>query len=185
MRFLRNPGVLTVAAIPVALVMLAFEFLYLRPLTGGQASLDWRFDGFKPMEALSWLTALGPRGREAVLVWHYLTADLIFPFLVGFALAGFTYYTVRRVPFFRRFSDATLRRLCVLWILPYLIVDCGENIMISAMLVDPVGVSHSLMRTASAFVILKHIFFGIGLIVIAVLTFVARRAETHGKAGQE
>jgi hypothetical protein len=175
-RFLRHPVVLTVAAIPVALVMLAFEFLYLRPLTSGQASLSWRFDGFKPMEALSWLTALGPRGREAVLVWHYLTADLLFPFLVGFALAGFTYYAARRVLFFRRFNDATLRRLCVIWILPYLIVDYGENILISAMLVDPVGVSHSLIRTASAFVILKHVFFGIGLIVLALLGWLGRRA---------
>lgn len=176
MRFLRHPVVLTVAAIPVALVMLALEFLYLRPLTGGQASLDWRFDGFKPMEALSWLTALGPRGREAVLVWHYLTADLLFPVLVGFALGGFTYYAARRLPFFRRFADATLRKLCVLWILPYLFVDYGENIMISAMLIDPVGASHSMMRTASVFVILKHIFFGIGLIAIAVLSVLARRA---------
>ena len=176
MRFLRHPGVLTVAAIPVALVMLALEFLYLRPLTGGQASLDWRYDGFRPMEALSWLTALGPRGREAVLVWHYLTADLLFPFLVGFALGGFTYYAARQLPFFRRFTDATLRKLCVLWIMPYLIADYGENIMISAMLIDPVGVSHSLMRTASAFVILKHIFFGIGLIAIAALVLMARRS---------
>ncbi|GHD05672.1 hypothetical protein ACFOEZ_01925 [Tianweitania populi] len=184
MRFLRNPGVLTVAAIPVALVMLAFEFLYLRPLTGGQASLDWRFDGFKPMEALSWLTALGPRGREAVLVWHYLTADLLFPVLVGFALGGFTYYAARRVSFFRRLADSTLRKLCVLWILPYLIVDYGENIMISAMLVDPVGVSHSLIRTASVFVILKHVFFGIGLIVIAALSVLARREANADKPRQ-
>ena len=185
MRFLRNPGVLTVAAIPVALVMLALEFLYLRPLTGGQASLDWRFDGFKPLEALSWLTALGPRGREAVLVWHYLTADLLFPVLVGFALGGFTYYAARRIPMLRRLNDATLRKLCVLWILPYLIADYGENIMISAMLVDPVGVSHSLIRTASVFVILKHVFFGIGLIVITALTILARRAANGDKPQQD
>jgi len=177
--------VLTVAAIPVALVMLAFEFLYLRPLTGGLASLDWRYDGFKPMEALSWLTALGPRGRESVLVWHYLTADLLFPFLVGFALSGFTYYTARGVPFFQRFNDATLRKLCLVWVLPYLCMDYGENVMIAAMLIDPVGVSHSLIRTASVFVILKHVFFGIGLIALASLALLGRRAARAKNIAQK
>lgn len=180
MRFLRNPTVLTVAAIPVALVMLALEFLYMRPLTNG-ASLDWRFEGFRPVEALSWLTALGPRGRETVLVWHYLTADLLFPFLVGFALAGFTYFAARRAPWFRDLSDLRLRQLCVLWVLPYLIADYGQNFMIATMLIDPVGASHSLIRTASVFVILKHIFFAIGLINLAVLALLARRATTGTK----
>jgi hypothetical protein len=176
MRLLRNPVVLAVAAIPVALVLLALEFLYLRPLTGGQPSLDWRFDGFRPLEALSWLTALGPRGREAALVWHYLTADLLFPFLVGTALAGFTYLAARRTPRLARLPDPTLRRLCVLWVLPYLLADYGENAHNAVMLVDPVGVSHSLIRTASVLVILKHIFFAVGVLTLATLVVLSRRA---------
>ena len=174
MRFLRNPTVFVVMAIPVGLAMLALEFLYLRPLTGGQSSLDWRFDGFKPMEALSWLTALGPRGRETALVWHYLTADLLFPYLIGSALGGFTYHAARRLDMFRNLGEARLLRLCFVWILPYLIADYGENIMIATMLVDPVGASHSLIRTASVFTILKHVFFAIGLCMIAILIGLGR-----------
>ncbi|HEV7415242.1 hypothetical protein [Tianweitania sediminis] len=182
MRLLRNPIVLAVAAVPVALIMLALEFLYLRPLTNGQSSLDWRFDGFKPMEALSWLTALGPRGREALLVWHYLTADLVFPFLVGFALAGFTFYAAREVPRLRQLGEDRLQLLCILWIVPYLLADYGSNGLISAMLIDPVGVSHSLIRTASVFVILKHLFFGIGLVMLAGLVWFGRRARSSDRA---
>lgn len=178
MRLLRNPIVLTVAAIPVGLVMLALEFLYLRPMTGGQASLDWRLEGFKPMEALSWLTALGPRGRETLLVWHYLTADLLFPLLVGFALGGFTYYAARELPRLRQFGDLQLRRLCVAWIMPFLIADYGSNAMIATMLIDPVGVSHSLIRTASVFVILKHAFFAVGLLVLALLAWLGYRERS-------
>jgi hypothetical protein len=188
MRALRHPNVFAIAALPLLAVMMALEFLYLRPLTGGQASLDWRFDGFRPLEALSWMTALGPRGRETLLVWHYLSADLFFPILVGLALAGYTYYAARRIEPFRRLDDLILRRLCLLWIMPYLLADYGQNVMVAIMLADPVAVSHSLMRTASVFIILKYAFFTIGILVLAALAYAGRAGNggmTGGSTSQE
>lgn len=176
MQAIRHPVLLTILAVPVGLVIAALEFFYLRPLTGGQPSLDWRFDGFRAVEAVSWLTALGPRGRETILVWHYLTADLVFPALIGLALAGYTYYAARRITFFRDLGDLQLRRFCLLWVAPYLIADYGQNVMVSIMLADPVGTSYSLIRTASVFIILKHAFFGVGLLVLAALGYLGRPA---------
>jgi len=66
--------------------MTVMEFFYFRQLSGGLPSLDMRYFGFTPDEGMAWLTALGRRGGEIILVWHYLTFDLLFPALLSLTL---------------------------------------------------------------------------------------------------
>ena len=85
----------------VFIAMTALEFFYFRQLSGGLPSLDMRFAGFTPDEGMAWLTALGRRGGEIILVWHYLTFDLLFPALLSLTLVSLILATGRRLKNFR------------------------------------------------------------------------------------
>ncbi|TIN81798.1 MAG: hypothetical protein E5Y29_11530, partial [Mesorhizobium sp.] len=78
----------------------ALEFFYFRQLSGGLPSLDMRILGFTPDEGMAWLTALGRRGGEIILVWHYLTFDLLFPALLSVTLVSLILATGRRLKAF-------------------------------------------------------------------------------------
>ncbi|TIY02407.1 MAG: hypothetical protein E5V22_18340, partial [Mesorhizobium sp.] len=83
LRLSRHAAALCFACAAVFVAMTAMEFLYFRQLSGGLPSLDLRWTGFTPDEGMAWLTALGRRGSEIILVWHYLTFDLLFPALLS------------------------------------------------------------------------------------------------------
>jgi len=88
LRLSRHAGALCVVSAAVFIVMTAMEFFYFRSLSGGLSSLDLRFAGFTPDEGMAWLTALGRRGSEIILVWHYLTFDLLFPALLSLTMVS-------------------------------------------------------------------------------------------------
>ena len=50
---------------------------------------------------MAWLTALGRRGGEIILVWHYLTFDLLFPALLSVTMVSLILATGRRLKTFR------------------------------------------------------------------------------------
>ena len=70
MRLSRHAAVLSVVSAAVFIAMTGLEFLYFQRLSGGLSTLDLRFTGFTPDEGMAWLTALGRRGSEIIIVWH-------------------------------------------------------------------------------------------------------------------
>ena len=88
LRLSRHAGALCFLSAMVFIAMTVLEFFYFRQLSGGLPSLDMRIFGFTPDEGMAWLTALGRRGGEIILVWHYLTFDLLFPALLSVTLVS-------------------------------------------------------------------------------------------------
>lgn len=180
MRVLRYPNVFAIAALILAALVMILEFSYLRPLTGGLVGLDLRMDGFKPAEAINYVMMLGPRGRETLLVWHYLTLDLFLPAAIALALAGYTFHLLQHFSPFSQWSDRKLGIASLIWVLPYLLADYGQNILISGVLANPIGLSHSAIRAASVLGILKFIFLFIGIAFLGVLSSI-RKIRKRGR----
>jgi hypothetical protein len=161
------------------LVMNVLEFFYFRRLSGGLASLDIRLMGFSSDDAVAWLTALGEPGREAVLVWQYSSFDLFFPAVFGLALVGIFLHVASRstAPSLR--SKRTQLATGVVIVLPYVLADYAQNILIARMLSDPSAASIWLTSLASDLVTAKFLLALAALAVIAVV-FLRGRARSRG-----
>lgn len=167
MRLLRHSWALCVAAAAQFVAMTALEFLYFRRLSGGLASLDTRMFGFGAEEGMEWLTALGPTGREAVMVWHYLTFDLVFPLLSGAALASLVLASGSMLKGFAALP-VRLQNLvgCVL-VAPYVIADYAQNVAVGRLLSDSLEADPSSLALASALVVAKFAFLAVPVAIIA------------------
>lgn len=175
MRILRHPQILLALTGLVYMVMVVLEHFYFRRLSGGLPSLDSRVAGFSTESAFTWVTALGPAGSQAVLVWHYLTLDLVFPALFGLTLASLTLAASRNIAFFSGYSQRVRNAAALIWVSPYVLADYCQNLLIGMLLADPVGTRHSLVEAASVLVVLKFVFGGIGVAVILAMLWYSRR----------
>jgi hypothetical protein len=164
----------------VFLLMLLLEHLYFRRLSGGLPSLDTRLAGFSTDSAYAWLTALGPAGSQAVLVWHYMTLDLVFPALFGLTLASLTLAASRNVPFLATYSLQARSMASLVWVTPYVTADYAGNILVARFLSDPTGTRPEIIDIASILVVLKFVFAAIGIIVIVAMTLIGQRLQPPG-----
>lgn len=141
--------------------MTAMEFLYFRQVSGGLPSLDTD-------EGMAWLTALGRRGSEIILVWHYLTFDLLFPALLSLTLVSLILATGRRLKNFRA-QPAQLQSLfAFVLVLPYTLADYAQNIAVARLLSDFQSANPDSLSFASALIVTKFALLAIPVIVIAV-----------------
>ncbi|TGT21671.1 hypothetical protein EN815_34880, partial [Mesorhizobium sp. M4B.F.Ca.ET.172.01.1.1] len=115
----RHAAALSIASIALFLVMTALEFFYFQRLSGGLFSLDMRIAGFSPDEGMAWLTALGRRGGEIIIVWHYLTFDLLFPALLSLTLVSLILAFGRRLSTFRAMPTQAQALFALVLVLPY------------------------------------------------------------------
>ena len=91
---------------------------------------------------MAWLTALGRRGSEIILVWHYLTFDLLFPALLSLTLVSLILAAGRRLKNFRALSAQLQSLFALVLVLPYTLADYAQNIAVAAhALRFPVGQS--------------------------------------------
>lgn len=169
MRIIRHPLLLCVATAFLWLMMMAIELFWFRFLSGGLAQLDYRPFGFSTDDVSDWLTALGPAGAQAMLVWHYLTFDLVFPALFGLTLASLTLSATKRIPRLSRHPHRVRAVGCVLWVLPYVVVDYLQNLVVAAMLTNPTGLDHTIVEFASGLNIAKFVFGAAGVAVLILL----------------
>lgn len=169
LRIIRHPLLLCVATAGVWIAMMAMELFYFRRLSGGLTQLDYRPFGFSTDDVTDWLTALGPAGAQAMLVWHYLTFDLVFPGLFGLALASLTLSATKHIPRLARHPHRTRAVACVLWVTPYVLVDYLQNLVVAGMLTDPTGLDHTVVEVASSLVEAKFLFGVTGLAVLGLL----------------
>lgn len=148
--------------------MTVVEFLVFRQMSGGLPSLDVRWLGFSPQEGQQWVQALGPTGQQTVLVWHYLTFDLVFPALLACALASLILYFGEYLRGFRVLGDKAKTVFAVGSVLPFIVFDYAQNWFVWTVLVDPHGAHGRDFALASMFGILKFLSFLLAAIVVAV-----------------
>lgn len=177
MEVLRHPWALCVLAAGEFALMTAMEFLFFRPLAGGLPSLDVRLTGFSVEEGQAWLTAIGPTGAQSILVWHYLTLDLVFPALLGLAMASLIVLLAGRLPRFARIGAGAQATFALGAVLPYVIFDYAQNWAVGHILADPLGAQAQDFVRASGLVVLKWVFFLLPLIVMGVFAMGGLRRQ--------
>jgi hypothetical protein len=175
LRLSRHAAALSIGTVAVFIVMTALEFFYFRQLSGGLASLDMRFAGFTPDEGMAWLTTLGRRGSEIILVWHYLTFDLLFPALLSVTLVSLIIATGRRLRNFRATSAQLQSVFALALVLPYTLADYAQNIAVARLLSDFLSANPDSLSFASALIVTKFALLAIPLIVIAVFALAGQR----------
>lgn len=175
LRLSRHAAALSVVSAALFIAMTALEFFYFRRLSGGLPSLDMRVTGFTPDEGMAWLTALGRRGGEIIIVWHYLTLDLLFPALLSLTLVSLILAFGRRLTRFRAMS-AQLQALCALvLVLPYTIADYAQNFAMARLLSDFQSANPDSLSLASSLTVTKFALLAIAVAVVTVLALAARR----------
>ncbi|MDF3155810.1 hypothetical protein P3C58_27985 [Mesorhizobium sp. XAP10] len=167
LRLPRHAGALCFLSAVVFIAMTGMEFLYFRQLSGGLPSLDMRIFGFTPDEGMAWLTALGRRGGEIILVWHYLTFDLLFPALLSVTLVSLILATGRRLKAFRVQPVQLQSIFALVLVLPYTLADYAQNIAVARLLSDFLSANPDSLSLASALTVTKFALFAIPVIVIA------------------
>jgi hypothetical protein len=175
LRLSRHAAAFCFVCAAVFVAMTAMEFLYFRQLSGGLPSLDLRFAGFTPDEGMAWLTALGRRGSEIILVWHYLTFDLLFPALLSLTLVSLILATGRRLKSFRVLSAQLQSLFALVLVLPYTLADYAQNIAVARMLSDFLSANPDSLSLASALIVTKFALLAIPAIVIAAFHLAAQK----------
>lgn len=179
----RHAAALSLASAIVFAAMTALEFLYFRRLSGGLASLDIRAFGFTPDEGMAWLTALGRAGSENIIVWHYLTFDLLFPALFSLTLISLVMRTGHRLPRFAALSEQGQALLALVLVLPYTLADYGQNFAVVRLLSDFLSANPDSLALASALIVTK---FALGAVpLIAMMAFVLAGQRQHRDNNQD
>ncbi|TPM02225.1 hypothetical protein FJ943_09075 [Mesorhizobium sp. B2-3-10] len=178
LRLSRHVGALCFLSAAVFVAMTGMEFFYFRRLSGGLASLDMRYFGFTPDEGMAWLTALGRRGSEIILVWHYLTFDLLFPALLSLTLVSLILATGRRLKNFRVLPAQMQAVFALILVLPYTLADYAQNIAVARLLSDFLYANPDSLSFASALIVTKFALLAVPVIVIAAFWLAGQRRRS-------
>ncbi|QKC77878.1 hypothetical protein EB233_22235 [Mesorhizobium erdmanii] len=177
LRLSRHAGALCFLSAAVFIAMTLLEFFYFRQLSGGLPSLDMRYFGFTPDEGMAWLTALGRRGGEIILVWHYLTFDLLFPALLSLTLVSLILATGRRLENFRVLPGQVQSIFALVLVLPYMLADYAQNIAVARLLSDFLSANPDSLSFASALTVTKFALLAIPVVVIATFWLMGLRRQ--------
>ncbi|WP_156464952.1 hypothetical protein [Mesorhizobium sp. Root552] len=184
-RLPRHAGALLLSSAAVFAAMTALEFLYFQRLSGGLLSLDIRAFGFTPDEGMAWLTALGRGGSETIIVWHYLTFDLLFPALFSLTMISLMMATGRRLPGFASLSPNGQALVSMGLVFPYTLADYAQNFAVARLLSDFLSANPDSLALASALIVAKFALGAIPIIVIAAFALAGQRQRRHDKQGQD
>ncbi|KAA3449582.1 hypothetical protein C7I87_16660 [Mesorhizobium sp. SARCC-RB16n] len=177
LRLSRHVAALCFLSAAVFIAMTVMEFFYFRQLSGGLPSLDMRYFGFTPDEGMAWLTALGRRGGEIILVWHYLTFDLLFPALLSLTLVSLILATGRRLKNFRVLPAQVQAIFALVLVLPYTLADYVQNIAVARLLSDFLYANPDSLSFASALIVTKFALLAVPSIVIAAFWLAGQRHQ--------
>ncbi len=177
-RLRRHAAALSFATAAVFAAMTLLEFFYFRSLSGGLPSLDLRFWGFSESEGFAWIASLGRPGAEIILVWHYLTFDLIFPALLSLTLVSLILKAGERLPRFAAMSETMRSVAALVLVLPYTIADYAQNIVVARILSDPPSAGAKSMSLASALIVTKFALLAVPAIIIAAFALAGLRKRS-------
>ncbi|CAN7440299.1 hypothetical protein [Aminobacter sp. LjRoot7] len=184
LRLRRHAAALGVVTAAVFAAMTMLEFFYFRSLSGGLPSLDLRFLGFSESEGFAWVAGLGRPGAEIILVWHYLTFDLIFPALLSLTLVSLVLKSGEHLPRFAALSETMRSVTALTLVLPYTIADYAQNIVVARILSDPPSAGAKSMSLASALIVTKFALLAVPAIVFAAFALAGLKSRSsYGNAG--
>ncbi|WP_156460001.1 hypothetical protein [Mesorhizobium sp. Root157] len=181
----RHAAVISLVSAIVFAAMTALEYLYFRRLSGGLPSLDMRVFGFTPDEGMAWLTALGRGGSETIIVWHYLTFDLLFPALFSLMLISLVMAAGQRLPGFSVLSDKRQALLGLILVLPYTLAAYGQNLVVVRLLSDFLSANPDSLELASALIVTKFALAAVPVIVIAAFVLAGQRHHRSDKQDRD
>ena len=115
-----------------------------------------------------------PARSEIILVWHYLTFDLIFPALLSLALASLILLG-KRLPRFAALSELARSSFALAIVAPYAAFDYAQNIAVADLLADPFNAKLDSILLASSLVVTKFAFGAIPFIVIALFALAGQK----------
>lgn len=182
-RWLQPGGVIAVTTVALALylVMGIYSLPYLAAEAGGLAMFDVRPFGYSHEEALAYLGALSPRGKEFYLnVQHPI--DTAFPPVLALATALAIAALTRPGNPHALHLPGAARVILLFAVCPLMaLLDLTENRLVAAMLrSDPAHVDASLTSLASTATIAKSAVVTIGLSAVLVLGIAAWRRRGRG-----
>ncbi|MER8443081.1 hypothetical protein NKH52_07750 [Mesorhizobium sp. M1066] len=177
LRLSRHAAALCFLSAALFIAMTVLEFFYFRQLSGGLPSLDMRILGFTPDEGMAWLTALGRRGGEIILVWHYLTFDLLFPALLSVTLVSLILATGRQLKAFRVLPAQLQSIFALVLVLPYTLAHYVQNFAVARLLSDFLSANPDSLSFASALTVTKFALFAIPVIVIAAFWLAGQKRQ--------
>lgn len=166
--------VLCLATAAMFVAMTALEFLYFQSISGGLASLDLHVLGFTPDEGMAWLTALGRRGSEIIIVWHYLTFDLLFPALFSVTLVSLLLATGQHLPRFAALPARGQALLALGLVLPYTLAEYAQNVALIRLLSDFLNADPASLALASSLTVTSFALAAVPVTVIAALYLAGR-----------
>ncbi|TIX40410.1 MAG: ATP-binding cassette domain-containing protein [Mesorhizobium sp.] len=123
---------------------------------------------------------LGRRGGEIILVWHYLTFDLLFPALLSLTLVSLLLATGRRLAKFRAMAAPAQSLLALVLVLPYTLADYAQNLAVARLLSDFQSANPDSLAFASALTVTKFALLAIPVVVIAVFYLADQRRAGQG-----
>ncbi|WP_269930262.1 hypothetical protein [Aminobacter sp. HY435] len=174
-RLRRHAAALGFVTAAVFAAMTLLELFYFRTLSGDQPSLDLRFSGFSESEGFDWIARLGRPGAETILVWHYLTFDLLFPALLSLTLVSLILKYGEQLPRFAALSERMRSLVAVGLVVPYTIADYAQNIVVARMLADPPSAGSRSMALASGLIVAKFALLVVPVAVITAFVLASRR----------
>lgn len=175
MRVLRHTEALCTCAGILFCAMTLLELVYFRSLSGGIMSVDMRPLGFTPDDGFEWTTALGPRGSETVIVWHYLTFDLLFPALFGLALASLIIRLGMNFPRFRKLPPRIRDGFGLALAAPGVLADYAQNFAVTRILSNPLNATPESWTVASGLIVTKFALYAVPLAVIVAFLLASRK----------
>jgi hypothetical protein len=157
------------------MAMLGLEFLCFERLSGGILTLDLWVFGFTPDEGMAWLTALGRRSSEIIIVWHYLTFDLLFPALLSATFVSLILWTGRRLPRFAALKARMQAAFALGLVLPYTLADYVQNLVLVRLLSDFLNANPDSLAFASALTVTSFALAVVPMAVIVTFYLAGRR----------
>lgn len=150
----------------VLLCMMIFTFPKINARLGTEA-FDLRPLGYTVPEAMQILQELDPATVQLYLFPQLFLFDVLYPML----LALFLSTLMVRLANLTEKQNTLLVRIGIT--LPFfaMIFDYSENLLIAQMITDPVHVSSGLIKTSSAFTLLKGIFTASSWVVTGTLAW--------------
>lgn len=151
----------------------------LTPASGGMKAPDLMVLGYDHGGLTAWLGAMDDGARERFIGIHTLTLDLIFPFLLTWALYRLLLHVLAHLPRFQRQRRWVKTLLPLLLVLPYLVFDIIENMTVLALLSTDQLPTVAGATQLQSWTVLKYAGVVLAFVSLAIFWLSARRTELN------
>ncbi len=155
----RSFWILTAATLGLYLVMVGWSLPLISEAAGGLRPFDMRPGGYSHEEAIAFLSALTPEGRQFYLTTQH-RLDMIYPPLLGLMLGFSLWHLLRSVA-------APIRQIMIVISLGVTVTDLWENAKVAAMLrLNPAEVAPETIAAASNITAAKSALTSVAMIIL-------------------